>query len=134
MDQEYKNKSKETKEEVIDVEVEKSKTPKRPTPAELIVDSVVTFGVVLTYILLGVYQGLWAEAWPLFFLTAVIPSIFEAIYYKDLNRFAFPALVLFVFFVINMWYPKGLWHPTWIMFLSVPLYYSVVNIIKRLKK
>ena len=128
--EEYQNKSKQFKEE--EGEVEENKAPRRPTIIELIVDSVVVFGVVTTYILLGVYQGLWAEAWPLFFLVAVIPSIFEAIYYKDLNRFAYPALVMFVYFIINMWYPKGMWHPLWVIFITIPFYYTIVTIVKRI--
>jgi multidrug efflux pump subunit AcrB len=44
-----------------------------------------------------------------------------------LHGFPYPVLVAFVYLVIGFLY--NLWHPGWILFLTVPFYYWIVSII-----
>ena len=87
--------------------------------------SVVPFMVVIAYILLGCLlpdgEG-WRNYWVLFFLIPIIPSLMVAIQKKRFCAFAFPVLVVMVYLSIGMF--ANIWHPTWVMFLTIPLYYS----------
>ena len=104
------------------------------TRVNVILSSVITAGVVIAYVLLGTYLGLWAQAWPLFFLVAVIPSLIDACFYRNMFKFAYPILVAFVYFIVCMWQPGGLWHPLWVIFLSIPIYYAIAGLVHKGKK
>ena len=99
-----------------------------------LVSLITTLGVVIAYILLGVTLGLWGQAWVLFLLIPVVPTISEAIINKNLNIFAYPIFVAFLYLTLCAWVlpatiGQGLWHPLWVMFLTIPIYYGVVNFI-----
>lgn len=47
------------------------------------------------------------------------------------QSFAFPVLVTLVFLALGFF--GGWWHPGWLVFLTIPLYYSVVDIVTRKK-
>lgn len=47
---------------------------------------------------------------------------------RDAATFPYPVLATIVFLLMGfVW---GKWHPGWIVFLTVPVYYAVVNAIK----
>ena len=58
-----------------------------------IISSVLILGIVITYVLLGTYLGLWGKAWTLFLLIPVIPSFMEAIVYKNPSKFLYPLFI-----------------------------------------
>ncbi len=90
-----------------------------------VVSGLMAIGVVLAYILLGVYQDAWMFAWPLFFLIPIIPSIFEAIFCKAFKKFLYPVLIVAVYCMLGaLW---NLWHPFWFLFLTIPAYYIIFN-------
>lgn len=90
-----------------------------------IVSGLMAIGVVLAYILFGVYQDAWSKAWPLFFLIPIIPSIFEAIFCKAFKKFLYPVLIVAVYCMLGaLW---NLWHPFWFLFLTIPAYYIIFN-------
>ena len=93
-----------------------------------------TFGAIIAYILLGTLAGLWGQAWVLFLLIPIAPSVSEAIINKNLNMFAYPVFIVFLYFTLCMWVlpeavGKYYWHPLWVMFLTIPVYYGVINFI-----
>ena len=47
------------------------------------------------------------------------------------QSFAFPVLVTLVFLALGFF--GGWWHPGWLVFLTIPLYYSVVDVVTRKK-
>ena len=99
-----------------------------------LVSLIVTFSVVIAYILLGALLGLWGQAWVLFLLIPVVPSLAEAIIFKNANIFAYPVFLAFLYLLLCVWVlPElgySMWHPLWVMFLTIPVYYGVVNFIK----
>ena len=97
-----------------------------------LISSVITLSVVITYLILGSVWGLWAQAWPLFILVIVIPSIFEAFVKRKPYKFNYAAFVVFLYFLLNCWIlsKNPLWHPLWIMFVTIPVYYAITSIIK----
>ena len=104
------------------------------TTVSVIVSCVLTIAVVIAYVLLGTLLGLWGQAWVLFLLIIIIPSLMKAIFFKRMHSFAFPILVVFVYLLIGIWYPGGYWHPWWLLFLSIPVYYAIAEAIKKIKK
>ncbi len=90
------------------------------------VSSLVAISCVLVYLLLGfMHPHGWVWFWPIFMLVPIAASIVEVIYYKRVCAFAYPVLVVMVYCVVGMVFM--IWHPTWIMFLSIPLYYIIGN-------
>ena len=67
----------------------------------------------------------WQKLWVIFLLPVVISSLISCIKKRRFAPFAFPVLVAFAYLTIGMY--LNIWHPTWIMFLAVPLFYIVVN-------
>ncbi len=90
--------------------------------------------IIIAYILLGSICGLWGQAWTLFLLIPVIPSLIDAIRYKDAGRFLYPVFVAFVYLTLGAWFPGGLWHPYWFLFLTIPVFYGITEAIKAAKK
>lgn len=92
------------------------------------------FGVVIAYILLGAIGGLWAQAWTLFLLIPIVPTLAEAIILKNANVFAYPIFLAFIYLTLCAWilpsFDLNMWHPLWVMFLTIPIYYGVCNFIK----
>ena len=67
----------------------------------------------------------WAIGWPIFLIAAVIPSIFEAVLKKKFCAFLFPLLITAIYCFLGMY--LGYWHPYWVLFLSIPVYYIVMD-------
>ena len=93
---------------------------------------------VIAYILLGSLCDLWASAWIVFFVPEIICSIARAIRKGNANQFNMPFLSVFTFFFVCWFLPMvipgmstELWHPMWVVFLAVPLYYSTVTAINK---
>ena len=90
--------------------------------------------MVIAYILLGSILGLWGQAWTLFLLIPIVPTLAEAIIFKNANIFAYPIFLAFVYLTLCAWilpaFDLNMWHPLWVMFLTVPVYYGVCNFIK----
>ena len=47
---------------------------------------------------------------------------------KDPNHFAYPVFAVLVYLCLGFF--KLLWHPGWVVFLTIPLYYSLVSYLK----
>ena len=112
------------------------KHPDEHTKFMALISSVITLFIVIAYLLLGTIWGLWAQAWPLFILIIVIPSIFEAFVKRKPYKFNYAGLVVFIYFLLNSWIlaANPLWHPLWVMFVTIPVYYSITGFIKYKEK
>ena len=88
-----------------------------------------TFGVVIAYILLGTLLGLWGQAWVLFLLIPIAPSLAESIVSKNAYHFAYPVFIVFLYLLLCVWILNfSLWHPLWVMFLTIPIYYGLIKL------
>lgn len=88
--------------------------------------SLSVIAAIVTYLVLGFTlpdnQG-WANWWPVFIFAPVIPSIYEAIVNRSFCRLLVPLIVVSVYCFIGMNY--GMWHPWWILFFIIPVYYII---------
>lgn len=90
--------------------------------------------VVITYLLLGFlipHEG-FAKGWLLFLTIPLAFSLFLAIEKRNANIFAYPVLAVIIFLSVGFF--AGIWHPTWIVFVTIPVYYSITGIIYKSKK
>ncbi len=94
------------------------------------------FGLALiAYILLGTLlpDGLgWAVYWTLFFIPGIIDSIFAVCMYKKLSKLNIVFIVLFAYLFVGM--RLGIWHPTWVEFLAIPVFYGICKPIENYTK
>lgn len=101
----------------------------------IFVSCMTTLLVSIAYVVLGVVLGLWAKAWVLFLLVVIIPSIFDAISTKKPHKFSFAVFVIFTYLLLNVWILETpLWHPLWVMFLTIPVYYAITKFVKAMRK
>ena len=88
--------------------------------------------VTIAYVLLGILLNMWSTMWILFFVPDIIMSFAKSIKRKRAHHFNMVFLALFAFFLV-CWvlFPEmNLWHPMWVVFLAIPIYYILVNRIE----
>ena len=86
---------------------------------------------VLLYLLSGLFLGIWHPTW-LIILT--IPLYYQLVatfstknFRKRLYRFPMPVSCTLLFLFIGTAF--DVWHPTWILFLLIPIYYMLIPFI-----
>lgn len=86
--------------------------------------------IVLTYILLCSFNIQdFGKFWIIFVSYPMFTSLVEAIAYKNASKFAYPVFVTVVFLILGMYF--DMWHPTWIVYITIPIYYSILKIFKK---
>ena len=109
---------------------EDQKRYKRFESADRIATSALFIVAVIVYFLVSAFNNeQWSKLWVIFLLPVVISSVISCIKKRRLAPFAFPVLAAFIFLAIGMYFE--LWHPTWIVFLSVPLFYLIAGPIDK---
>ena len=91
------------------------------------IDGAIFFATLIAYILWSTLGNAWHISWVLWVLMPAVMSIAEAIQYKQLSKFVYPLLIAAIYCFIGMQY--DLWHPYWFLFLSIPVYYIVANLL-----
>ena len=89
---------------------------------------------VVAFILLGTLANMWFNAWVVFFVPEIICSIARAVIKKNAHQVNMPFISAFIFFFVCMIYPgmdANLWHPMWVVFLAIPIYYTTVTGIEK---
>lgn len=91
------------------------------------------FTATIAYACMGLFYNLWHPGWIVFVALPIFTSMLDwfngSRRHCFLHDFPFPVLAAVVYLCLGcIW---GLWHPGWIIFLFVPLYYSIVNPIDR---
>ena len=64
-----------------------------------------------------------AWSWIFFVAIPIIPSFIQAVCFKRFKAFSWPVFVTVLFLYAGM--SSNLWHPMWILFLTVPLFYGI---------
>lgn len=86
---------------------------------------------VITYVLLGyIFKGAgWRTGWLVFLLIPVIESASTAVKTKNPSAFVYPVLVTGIFLAVVLFF--HIWHPTWVLFLTIPAFYAICNYVNR---
>ena len=117
-----------------------SKEHKKPTKFSIIISSIESalwILAIVAYLLLGSLAHMWHNAWIVFFVPEIVCSLARAFYHKKANKFNIAFAACFAFFFVCMVIPgldSNLWHPMWVVFLSIPLYHTIASIAERAKK
>lgn len=88
--------------------------------------------VTFFYLLTGFLFHLWHPLWvlfltiPIYYIVAVSLDKEEP-FSKTFGKLL-PVLVTFLFFLLGAFF--GLWHPAWMLFLVIPLYYGIAACVK----
>lgn len=88
--------------------------------------------VAISYIFIGVLGHKWHPTWMMFLL---IPAYYGLVFSlgkkqegastkKILKNFPFPTLVVVIYLFLGFF--LNMWHPGWLVFLLIPLYYSII--------
>lgn len=88
---------------------------------------------ILTVILFFVwgFSGMWlgfAASWLVFLTVPLYYTAVEAIIKRDAKIFCFPVLVVLIYLLAGFFY--GLWHPAWVLFISIPFYYFICELFQ----
>ncbi len=88
---------------------------------------------VMLYLFVGfTFDKGWAVGWLLFLLIPIAETAFAAVKTKNPSAFAYPVLAVGLYLSIGML--AGIWHPTWIIFITIPVYYALCDALKKMKK
>lgn len=71
----------------------------------------------------------WAKLWIVFLAPIVIASILDCLKKRRFTPFAYPVAITIVFFILGLYFE--MWHPGWIIFLTVPIYYIIFDPIDK---
>jgi len=122
-----------------EIKIEKTPKNKKKILCKIanMIDSCGMLLCIIAYVILGTTMNLWHCAWILVFIPNIVSSILRAIGKRkpDLVNVCFVAC--FAFFFVCMWAPglkANLWHPMWVVFLIIPMYYIVVHQIQDFRK
>ena len=92
-----------------------------------ITDAIILALTLTGYLVWSLVFNKWEVSWVLWVLMPAVMSIFEAIEKKQITKFIYPCLVTAVYCFLGMQF--NLWHPYWFLFLSIPVYYIVANLL-----
>lgn len=102
---------------------------RKPNPLH----ALLPLGVIIAYLIIGfTFDRGWALGWLLVFIIPIVESIITAVRTKKPSLFAYPILVTAIYLTIGMF--MEIWHPTWILFLTIPIYYVVADAFKQRKE
>lgn len=103
----------------------KHKAPRNPY-----LHSVLPLICVVFYLILGCTTSMgWAAGWLVFLLIPIAESLYAAVKTKNPSAFAYPVFVIFLY--LAMGFVFHIWHPTWILFITIPVYYVTCDSIKK---
>ena len=116
-------------EEETEIRFKKSRRKRANITASL--GALFFFIALIIYILMGSIWGYWDWGWIVFLLGVVLASLIDAIYTKRVSHFNYPFLALSIYIYLGMVTPK-IWHPTWILFLGIPVFYIISGMIDKM--
>jgi len=88
--------------------------------------------VVAVYLFIGFVFNMWHPTWLLFLTIPIYYMLVEMYRAKSFRQKAnvFPYPIICVLFYLTLGFDYNLWHPMWMIFLTIPIYYTIVNGIK----
>ena len=100
-----------------------------------IIEGALFLSALIAFLLVGSLAHAWYWAWILFFVPEIICSLVRAIHKKNPHHFNMAFMATFTFFFVCLVFPgpeANLWHPMWVVFLLIPLYYMIVSMIRKI--
>lgn len=86
---------------------------------------------VVAYLFVSFVWGHWEITWIIFLAIPILTSLVEAFRKRNGHKFAYPVLMAAVFLLLGFGYiipGQHLWHPGWIVFITIPVYYGICGV------
>ncbi|MCL2200389.1 MAG: helix-turn-helix transcriptional regulator [Oscillospiraceae bacterium] len=89
--------------------------------------------ISVVYLAIGFFTDVWHPTWLLFLLIPVYYQCVAFVMARDLRKKlnCVPVGVFATTWFLLIGFFTGVWHPTWAVFLLIPLYHSLVNALVR---
>lgn len=113
----------------INADGTEAKFNKKQHVALSIIDSVIVLLTLIAYFLWSFLGNAWDVSWVIWILMPAVMSIFEAIIKKQITKFLYPCFVTALYCFLGMKY--ALWHPYWILFITIPVFYVIFDPIDK---
>lgn len=95
-------------------------------------DAIVACAGLLLFILTGAFTpGGWAYSWLFLIMIPVIITAGEAFRSKNPSKFCYPLLIVVLYCGLGLC--AHIWHPTWILWITIPIYYILCDAYKKSK-
>ena len=134
-------KEEEIRQETIDREEEKKECKKELTPRDkkyMMIERIIFISFLLgglaTYLLVSsllkesIY---WSSLWVLILAGPIFSSIVNALWHKKITNFLYPLLMVVIYILLGFY--LNLWHPAWVVFITIPIFYVIASIIDKRK-
>lgn len=110
----------------------KSKEAKAEAKIATIVCSSIMLISLIVYVLLSVFydSSLWGWLWVILLIGPVISSVIDVFYYKNIKKLNIVFIAIIVYIPLGML--KDLWHPGWVVFLIIPVFYIFATIVNNI--
>ena len=92
-------------------------------------NAIISLAGLTVFLLTGFMLKWWVFNWTFLLFTICVITLIEAIESRKPDRFAFPLFAAAVFCLIGL--TAHIWHPTWIIFLAIPFYYTICGAFKK---
>lgn len=90
--------------------------------------SLLGIGALVSYMVVGsLFPECWSYLWTLIFIPFVVDSVFSCILKRRVEPFNIVFLVVGIYLFLGLY--LGLWHPTWVIFFAIPLFYAIASTI-----
>ena len=93
------------------------------------IDAALLLIITIAYFIWSACFNAWNISWVLWVARPAILSVPDVIMKRQLTKFVYPCLVASIYCFIGMKY--DLWHPFWVLFITIPVYYIIVDIIDK---
>lgn len=100
-----------------------------------VADAIFSTSLLITliiYIILGSFvEGAWGSLWPIIFLGFIPSEIYKTFALKNVYYFPIIFISLFIYLFLGSY--LSFWHPYRVILFLIPIYYSFVSSIRRIK-
>ncbi|MCH5180240.1 MAG: helix-turn-helix domain-containing protein [Erysipelotrichales bacterium] len=96
------------------------------------IDASLLFVALIAMFLLGFLGDFWSWSWLTILVWIVVTSLINAIEDKKVNHFNYPVFITTIYLFMGL--TIGIWHPTWILFITIPPFYIIANAKDSTKK
>lgn len=91
--------------------------------------------IAVIFVFIGVLTHVWHPTWMIFLLIPAYYGVVAFLSHKGgssvketLRYFPFPTIIIVLYLCMGFF--LNLWHPGWLIFLLIPLYYSIIPLFK----
>ena len=128
--EEERNREKKDETDKKELSEEEIKRNKRYSLIEGILSGSLFLVVTIIYFVVSFYHSSeWSRLWISYFTPIIAISVVSALKHRRFCSFNYPILATLMFFVFGFYF--DMFHPGWIIFISIPVFYTVFGPIDK---